>query len=531
MSNPITVFRGRGLSKGFEGIPVLKNVDFDVEMNQVIGIVGENGAGKTTLFNIMSGVLAPDTGSMELQAKAYLPKSYSDASSHGISRVFQEQALIPNIKVYENLLLSHELSYCKWGQWLDKKAMIETAQYVIDQAGLDFDVRCTTSSYSFSKRQLIEIARACIVPTEILGIEYPIVLLDEPTSALEKSDEKNFRSLITKLRERASIIFVSHRLSEVLELSDVVYVLKDGEVVRRVNSADTDEYSLHGLMVGRERVTDYYHEKEQLAVETSNIALDVDALTRLGDYEDISLSVRCGEVVGIGGLLNSGKSEVGKGIAGISGSDSGRVSLNGNDPSKPSTRDLVKNGLGYVPAERLSEGMISSFSAAWNLSLAGGFDKFANRFGVWRSRREVEVTQEYIELLSIKARGPKDICSTLSGGNQQKIVLARWLCRDPQVLILDNPTRGVDAGAKEEIYSLIRTLCNRGVGILLITDDLLELIGLSNRVVVMQHGKMADIVDAPTDNKPTERELIAAMLETQTAVPALMDNGKMVGAV
>ncbi len=522
MDNGAIVFKGTGLSKSFGGVPVLSDIDLEITMNHVIGIVGENGAGKTTLFNIMSGTVAPDAGDMKFRGNPYNPESYSDATALGISRVFQEQALIPNIWVYENLLLSHEPSFARWGQWVDKKRMIDTAQQVIDQAGLDIDVRRRTSTYSFSKRQLIEIARACIVPTEILGIDHPVVLLDEPTSALEKSDEENFRKLITRLRERASIIFVSHRLTEVLELSDVIYVLKDGCLVAKVNPAEADERMLHGLMVGRERESDYYQEGGQLDVGDAPISFKVHNLSRDGEYHDISLEVRRGEVIGLGGLMNSGKSEFGKGAAGIVPPESGTVALQGGDRVRPVIRELTKRGLGYVPSERLLEGMIGAYSAAWNISLAGGQNKFSNWAGLWRRRHEIDVTESYIDSLSIKANGARDICATLSGGNQQKIVLARWLCRNPRVLILDNPTRGVDAGAKEEIYKLIRRLSAEGVGFLLITDDLLELIGLSNRVVIMQHGKIAKVVDAPKHAKPSERELIEAMLaQTRPAIPSV----------
>jgi ABC-type branched-subunit amino acid transport system ATPase component len=323
MENGAIEFRGTGLSKSFGGVPVLSDIDLEIARNQIIGIVGENGAGKTTLFNIMSGIVAPDAGTMTFRGNPYSPQRYSDATALGISRVFQEQALIPNILVYENLLLSHERSFARWGQWVEKKRMIDTAQQVIDQAGLDIDVRRRTSTYSFSKRQLIEIARACIVPTEILGIEHPVVLLDEPTSALEKSDEENFRKLITRLRERASIIFVSHRLTEVLELSDVIYVLKDGRLVAEVDPAEADERTLHGLMVGREREADYYHEGSQRDVGEAPVSFKVRNLTRGGEYDDVSLDVRRGEVIGLGGLLNSGKSEFGKGAAGIVPPDSG----------------------------------------------------------------------------------------------------------------------------------------------------------------------------------------------------------------
>jgi ribose transport system ATP-binding protein len=506
------VLRGQGLSKRFGDVPVLAEVDFSVSENQVIGMVGENGAGKTTLFNILSGTVRADAGSMELHGAAFSPASYREASALGVSRVFQEQALIPNIKVYENLLLSHEAAYARAGQWVDKPRMIATAQRVIDEAGLDIDVRLATASYSFSKRQLIEIARACLVPTEVLGLRHPVVLLDEPTSALEKSDEAVFRRLINRLRDRSSIVLVSHRLTEVLELSDIVYVLKDGRLVATLDPDDADERMLHGLMVGRAREADFYHEHEQLEAVGAQAVFQVRGLSRTGQYDDMSLEVGRGEVVGLGGLLNSGKSEIGKGAAGIVPPESGTVVLDGAPPERPVIRHLTRRGLGYVPAERLLEGLISTYSAAWNLSLAGGADTFTNRLGLWQTQKEVKVTQDYIAALSIKARGPHDVCATLSGGNQQKIVLARWLCRDPRVLILDNPTRGVDAGAKEEIYKLIRGLCSKGVGILLITDDLLELIGLSNRIMVMQNGRIVRVVEAPARAKPSERALIEAML-------------------
>lgn len=518
MSNEAAYFQATGLSKSFGGVKVLSDVALDIGTNQVIGIVGENGAGKTTLFNILSGIVRPDSGEMVLDSQPFKPINYLAAKASGISRVFQEQALIPNILVYENLLLSYEGMFTRMGQFLDKKKMIEMAQRIVEPVGLDIDVRRPTSEYSFSKRQLIEIARACLVPTELLGIDHPVVLLDEPTSALEKGDEENFRLLISRLRRRSSIVFVSHRLTEVLELTDVIYVLKDGQLVERLKSSQADERMLHGLMVGRDREADYYHEAAQIDVFNNSNTIAVRKLSRATEYTDVSFEVRKGEVVGLGGLMNSGKSECGKGVAGISPPDTGDVTLCDGSPCYPSIHKLVSDGLAYVPAERLSEGMISAFSAAWNLSLAGRMEKFVTRYGFWRHQHEQKVTEKYIQDLAIKAPGPSAICATLSGGNQQKIVLSRWLYRKPKFLILDNPTRGVDAGAKEEIYKLIRELCAQGVGILLITDDLLELIGLSSRVIIMQHGNITKIIDAHAQAKPTERQLIEAMLTEVTTV-------------
>ena len=504
-----------GVSKRFGGLKVLDRVSLEIGRNQIVGIVGENGAGKSTLFNIISGILAPDEGTIALGGRVMRADGYHAASLLGISRVFQEQALIPNIKVYENLLLSHERRFSDL-QVLDAARMIETAERIVEAAGLDIDVRRRTSDYSFSKRQLIEIARACLVPSVVLGIDHPIVLLDEPTSSLEKNDEEAFFSLIQRLRHRGSLAFVSHRLSEVLQVSDVIYVLKDGRLVAKRDPDGTDERTLHGLMVGRTRNADYYHEAAQRVVDGAPVRFRTRGLSRAGEYEDVTLEVREGEVLGIGGLLNSGKSEFGKGAAGIVRPDRGTVEMVGRGPAIPDVRRLVAGGLGYVPGERLAEGMIPAFSVAWNISMASGGDLFTTGLGVWRGRREVAVAEHFIRLLAIRAKGARAPCATLSGGNQQKTVLARWLCREPKVLILDNPTRGVDAGAKEEIYRLIRELTAGGVAIVLITDELLEIIGLANRIAIMQHGRVTAMVPATAEAKPTERALIALMLSRDT---------------
>lgn len=507
------ILRIEGLSKTFGETVVLDNVSFTVASNSVVGIVGENGAGKSTLFNIISGIVRPDRGRIEFQGKEASPANYKAANLLGISRVFQEQALIANIAVYENILLSHEGRFARFGQLLDKRRMIEVAQRIVDAMKLDIDVRRRTGDYDFSKRQSIEIARACLVPREVLAIAAPLVLLDEPTSALEKSEEDALFGLIRSIREHGSVLFVSHRLSEVLSVCDVIHVLKDGRLVATVNPADTDEGTLHGLMVGRERDADYYHEEDQGQVAGRPVMLEVKDLSLRDHYRDVSFAVRQGEVLGIGGLLDSGKSHLGKGIAGLLPPEAGTVRLAAHRPVRPEFRHLIGNGLAYVPSERLAEGIILPFSVAWNTSLAGGQDIFSTRLGCWRAAHEDRLTRHYMAELGIKAPSPRSSCATLSGGNQQKVVLAKWLCRAPGVIVLDNPTRGIDAGAKEEVYKLIRQLAASGACIILITDELLELIGLSNRIAVMRGGRLTAIVDAPPQCKPSERELVSLMLD------------------
>jgi ribose transport system ATP-binding protein len=517
---PHPLFRAEGLSKRYGPNAVLDEVGFEIGRNRVVSFVGENGAGKSTLLNILTGIVAADSGRMWLNGAPFRPAEYGAASRLGVSRVFQEQALVLNVPVYENLVLGHERCFDRVGQFVDKTAMIAVAEGIVEEAGIDVDVRRRTGSYDFSKRQSIEIARACLVPSRLLGIENPLILLDEPTSALDQRDEEAFFHLVARVKARGSLIFVSHRMSEVLTLSDEIHVLKDGRRVASLDAGETDETMLHGLMVGRERVADYYHEGRQRSIASdAPIVLSLRGLGQQHEYENINIDVHAGEVVGIGGLLDSGKGALGRGAAGVERPSAGAVALAGGQQGKPDIAAFVRRGLGYVPAERLTEGLIAPFTVAWNISAASGGDLFSNVFGLWRGRREKAAAQQFVQRLGIRSGSPSQVCMRLSGGNQQKVVLARWLCRSPRVLVLDNPTRGVDAGAKEEIYQVIRDLTDRGVGILLITDELLELIGLSNRILIMQRGRVAAEVPAPPDAKPTEHDLIAWMLPGAAARP------------
>ncbi|GGC45867.1 sugar ABC transporter ATP-binding protein [Chelatococcus reniformis] len=510
---PGLLFEAEGLTKHYGPNPILQDVGFAVPRNKVVSFVGENGAGKSTLFNILSGIVAPDAGRMRIGGVAYQPRDYGEATRRGVARVFQEQSLILNVPVYENLLIGQEARFARLGQVLDRPAMIAAAERIIDDAGLDVDVRRRTGDYDFSKRQSIEIARACLAGIHLAAIDEPVVLLDEPTSALDRRDEEAFFRLVAKIRARGSLLFVSHRLTEVLDVSDVIYVLKDGRLVAELAPGGTSEADLHGYMVGRERAADYYYERRQrVLAPAAPVVLQARALAREGAFEPIDLAVRAGEIVGIGGLLDSGKSALGKAVAGVDPPTSGTVSLDGGPDAQPDIGRFVRQGLGYVPAERMAEGLIADASVAWNISLASGADLFSNILGVWRRRREIAIAEHYVRSLAIRSAAADVRAARLSGGNQQKAVLARWLCREPKVLVLDNPTRGVDAGAKEEIYRLVRDLADKGVAILLITDELLELIGLANRIIVLQRGRRVAEVPAPASAKPTERELVALML-------------------
>ncbi|WP_340109961.1 sugar ABC transporter ATP-binding protein [Pikeienuella sp. HZG-20] len=515
MNSP--ALQARGLVKRFGESLAVDGVDLDLKPGRVLGLVGENGAGKSTLLNILSCIARQDAGSVVLAGQTTQPADYAAAQRLGLARVFQEQALIGNVPVYENLLMGSEGRFTRFGQFIDRKAMIALAEEMIDEAGARLDVRKTTSDLSFSQRQVVEIIRACLAPRRLFGVERPIVLLDEPTASLERGDERIFLRLVEQTRVTGALLFVSHRLGEVLSLSDEIMVLKDGRAVGTVEPRDVDERDLHRLMVGRERDRDYYHEDRQRGGAGAAPAFAARAMTRSGAYHGVSLEIRAGEILGVGGLLESGKSDLGKGLAGVAASDSGEVSMGAGAWRRPGARALIGAGLGYVPAERLAEGMIASQPISWNISLPSG-DLFSTALGLWRPRRERRVSMEMIERVGVKADGPEAPCDRLSGGNQQKVVLGRWLARDLGVLILDNPTRGVDAGAKEEIYRLIRDLTDTGVAILLITDELMELIGLSDRIAIMRKGRITRVIPAPAHEKPSEQALVEAML---TAAPEL----------
>jgi ribose transport system ATP-binding protein len=515
-SNDVAL-HARDLTKTFGETRALDGVELMLRFNSITGVVGENGAGKSTLLNILSGITAPDSGSLAIRGHTVAVSSYAEAQRLGVARVFQEQALIANVPVFENMLLGCEQRFVSIGQLLARRRMVEVAQRMVDEAGARLNVSRATRDLTFSQRQLVEIIRACVGPTVLYGVEAPIVLLDEPTASLEKQDERIFFELIEKVRSKGgTILFVSHRLGEVLTISDSIIVLKDGRNVATIDPRSSSERELHRLMVGRERDTDYYHEGEQTDSDAGRIAFAARGLSKPGAYQDISLEVRAGEILGIGGLLDSGKSKLGKALAGIEPPLEGEVRISEHSWERPDVGRLKAQGLGYVPAERMLEGMIPDYSVAWNVSMASGGDIFSSRWGFWRHRLEHDVSQSLIERLRIRARSPHTPCRRLSGGNQQKVVLARWLARDLSVLVLDNPTRGVDAGAKEEIYRLIRELTSKGVAIVLITDELLELIGMSNRIAIMRQGRITEIIGSPASQKPGEQQLVELMLSQKS---------------
>lgn len=509
-SIPQVALEVRGLTKQFPGVKALDDVSMRVDRQEVVGLVGENGAGKSTILNAISGTIDNWTGEIQLHGKSIRPRNYHQAVLMGITRVFQEQALIPTLSVYENMFLSHEDQFQRAGLFLNRRRMADLARREMEDLGLEVDVTRLVSDYDFGTRQTIAIAKAFGL-SRLLGTGPPLILLDEPTAALTQQEIETFFARLSQLKTRASTLFVSHRLSEVLAACNRIYVLKDGRMVGEVFPEKIDEAHLHELMVGRKRDRDYYKEDEQREPESEPL-VRVKGLCRQGAFNDVTFSVRPGEIVGIGGVLGSGKTELGQAIAGIVNTDAGELIVADRTISNASFRKMIGEGMGYVPQDRHEEGIILYLSLSFNLTLCS-VECFSARLpGFLNLRRETKMVNTLVKLLGIKSPSFSTLVSSLSGGNQQKVVLAKWLARKPRVLILDNPTRGVDAGAKEEIYALLRDLAGQGMAFILITDELLELIGMSNRILVMKDGKVTYEVAAPRALKPGEKELVRNMV-------------------
>ncbi|CCN35042.1 putative Monosaccharide-transporting ATPase [Vibrio nigripulchritudo SO65] len=509
MNTPLLTIRN--LSKSYGPIQIFSDISFDIYQNEIVGLAGENGAGKSTILKALAGVISTDEGAMQLNGRTYLPKNYNDAVCHGISMVFQEQALLPNLQVYENIFFGYEEHFPKFWFGLDTQKMKSLAQNKLEELGLGhLDATAITGHLPFHDRQMVEIARSFIL-ADFLNISHPVILLDEPTAAIGEKEVKLLFDCITQLRSVASFIIVTHKLSEYQTLCDRLYILKDGNMAGELEKDNLKEDAIHELMVGRKRNQAFYKEEMQRE-ELGPVRLQVSDLQGLG-LKNISFDLHQGEVLGLGGLVGCGKEDVVRAIIGHSPFVStGTVKKDGTEIAVKGRLQQSRNhGIGYVPKERKTEGILPMMSVAQNISLAV-LDKISLFPKVLSKKREDNLATSFIEKLSINTSSSYQLINNLSGGNQQKAVLARWLARDVDVLILDCPTRGVDVGAKEEIFTIIRELTQHNVSVLLVTDDLLELIGLSNRILVMREGEITAEITAQTDNKPTEKDIVQYMV-------------------
>ncbi len=497
----------RGLCKSYGALQVLHDVDITLEANEVIGLIGENGAGKSTLMRILSGTVQPSRGTLSLEGAPLRLRDARDAASHGIGMVFQEQSLLLNMTVAENIFLGQEGRFTRGGAIL-RRRMRDAARAQLSKIGVDIDVAARTSELSFAARQMVELAKALTL--EDTTRRQLLILLDEPTSVLNQGEVDLLFSRVRGLRGRASFVFVSHRLDEVLRLSDRIYVMKDGRVVGQHRAGEVSAPDLHQQMVGRSLQTEYYREALQRPPE-QRVLLEARGLTLAGRFHDVDLALRAGEVLGIAGVLGSGKEEVTRCLGGFLRPTSGRIAVAGAPAQLRSPGEAVRLGIGTIPRERRLEGLVMFLSIAANISLPR-LETVMRGGLLIDHRRERAQAERWLERLRIKAPDVAVACRRLSGGNQQKVVLARWMSAGVRILVLDHPTRGLDVGAKEEVYALIRELSLTGMAILLISDTLEELIGLSHTVLVMRDGAVTARIDASAGAKPEQVELVRHMV-------------------
>ncbi len=484
----------RGISRSFGGVRALAEVDLALEAGKVHALVGENGAGKSTLVKILTGVEQPDEGELLIEGVQQRIADPHAAHRLGIAAMYQEPTVFPDLRVAENIFAGRRprsrLGTVDWG------AMKRETRRVLSDIEVDLDPDTPVRGLGVADRQLLEIAKA-------LTAEARLLIMDEPTAALSPREVDALFAIVRQLSARGvAILFVSHRLEEISAISDTVSVLRDGRHVATRPAAELSHAEMIRLMVGR--TLDQLFPKEE--AEIGEPALELRSFTRRGTFSDVSFTVRRGEILGLGGLVGAGRSEVARSLFGIDPHDGGEVRLDGTPFHPRSPRAALRRGLAYLPEDRLAQGLVQTMAVATNTSMAilprlspGGF---------LRPGRERRLAERFMERLRIKATSARQPVEALSGGTQQKVVLSKWLAAEPRVLILDEPTRGVDVATKADVHRTISTLAGEGLAIVLISSELPELLGMSDRIVVLREGTVA--AELTRDEADSERVLEAA---------------------
>ena len=471
-----------GISKRFPGVRALNAVDFDLLPGEVHALVGENGAGKSTLMKILGGAYIPDGGCIRIDGKDVQIKSPSNSMAMGVSIIYQEFNLVPSLSVAENMFLGKEKVKGK-SPSLDRRSMEEAAAGVMARLGMkDVDCSKPVRTLSVARQQLVEIGKAVFNNARIL-------VMDEPTAVLSRRESESLFRLIEDLKaEEIAVVYISHRLEEVLALSDRITVLRDGEVVTRFDNHEkqVSEDDLVSNMVGRE-LKDIFPERSD--VLSGEKVLEVDSLAKTGLFSDVSFSVSSGEIVGFSGLVGSGRTEIMKSLSGFYGWDSGAVFLDGKAVVLKDTARAISRGIVLVPEDRKQEGLILKMTLGENMVLP--VLKSLSSYGHILKKTRKKLIEEYLEKLRIRPALPRRQINHFSGGNQQKTVIAKWLATEPRVIIFDEPTRGIDIGAKVEIYKLIDELARRGTAIIFISSELMEVMGMCDRIYTVYNGTIS----------------------------------------
>jgi rhamnose transport system ATP-binding protein len=493
-SSPVLV--AESIAKSYAGVHALKGVSFDLYGGEVHALIGENGAGKSTLIKIMTGAVTADSGALWIAGQKVGHNHPSLARSLGVATIYQQPSLFPHLTVSENIALALEMG-SPWRRvdWNQRRLR---AMSLMERAGSSIDPERLAGDLSMPEQQIVEIAKA-------IGADAKILIMDEPTASLSDREVDRLFRVIAELRERGvGVIYISHRLEELSAIADRITVLRDGETIATKNARDADRAELIRLMVGRS-VTAVFPKRElkqgEIALELKNFS------SRKAGVKNVSLSVHRGEILGIAGLVGSGRTQLAESIFGLTPADSGEIRIEGKPVRIASPADAVRCGIGYVPEDRRRHGVVLPMSISANTTLANL--KAVSRNRLIDPRAEFRMAETFIRRLRIKTPSAYANVVALSGGNQQKVALSRWLATNPKILILDEPTQGVDVGSKSEIHGLMVDLAERGLAILMISSELPEILGMSDRILVMHGGTVSGILDR---ERATQRKVLSLAL-------------------
>jgi rhamnose transport system ATP-binding protein len=483
-----------GVSKRFDATQALTDVSLTLYPGETHALLGENGAGKSTLIKVMTGIHAPDTGGMRVDGEETSFKGSGDAQKAGVAAIYQEPAIFPDLNVAENIFMSHQ----DRGAVVHWRALYRDAEAILGRIDVRMDVRTLASTLPVASQQAVEIAKA-------LSLDVRVLIMDEPTAALSAHEVSELFKQIRRLTDDGvAVLFISHRLDEVFEIADRVTVLRDGRLISSRPKAEITQGLAIREMVGRD-MADFFVRNPQ---PPGDVVLRVDGLGREGTFDDVSFELRAGEVLGLAGLVGAGRTDVALALFGIAPPDAGVVELDGRRLSPRSPRQALRAGIAYLSEDRRALGLSLPQSITANITLAT-LRKYVTRLRLLDSKAEREVAGRFREKLTIRTPSLDTPVEHLSGGNQQKTMLAKWLNAQPRVLILDEPTRGIDVGAKAEVHQIVDELAASGMAIILISSDLPEVIAMSDRVLVMREGRQMGIFDRAEADE--ERIITAAM--------------------
>ena len=483
-----------GINKAISGNYVLKNVSFDIKEGEVHTLIGENGAGKSTLMKIIGGIYSKDSGNIVYDGANIDFTSPIEAMNNGISIVHQELSLAENISVAQNIFCHREpknkLGFIQW------EKLYKQANSIFEQMGVEIDPRQEAGNISVAQQQLVEIGKA-------LSMNSRVIIMDEPTSSLSDKEVEYLYKIIKNLKKNnVAIVFISHKLKEVFEVSDRITVLRDGEIIDTMNTSDTTQEDVIHKMVGR-HLDDLYPQKSK---KIGEVIMEVKNLTSAGVFENINFNLKKGEILGMAGLVGAGRTEIARGIIGADPIDSGSITLNGKIVSIKNCRQAIAHGIGYVTEDRKLLGLFQTMSVRWNI-VSASLKKYGTALGFIRNDSIDSSSKEFVSLMDIRPQNDELNVINLSGGNQQKALMAKWLCSNPSVFIVDEPTRGVDVGAKSHIHNYLRRLADQGIGVIVISSEQPEVLGLCDRVLVVSDGVITRELDN-NSNDLTQEEIM-----------------------